>query len=86
VVIGKAGELLDAVDPRQIAGDFKEGAKDLAKDVKEGVKDVVGGLADAIVTPLVDALGKPVLIGAAVVGGVLIVPKLLDERKGRRAA
>jgi hypothetical protein len=85
-VIGKAGDLLGEVDPRGLADDVKDEVKDLAGDVKEGLKEAVGGLADAVITPLVAALGKPLLIGAAVVGGVLVVPKLLDESKGRRRA
>ncbi|MCA9675423.1 MAG: hypothetical protein KC464_10345 [Myxococcales bacterium] len=72
------------------AGDLAGGAKDLIEDVGSGAKGLlkgaVGGVTDAVVSPVVDAVGKPLLIGAAVVGGLLIVPRLLDDRKGRKAA
>jgi hypothetical protein len=59
-----------------------EAGLDAVKAIGSGAKDVVKGtvegVGDALVKPLVDVVGKPLLIGAAVVGGLIIVPKLLD--------
>lgn len=83
--VGKsvAGGVVDAA--RDLAGE----AKDLVEEVGGGAKDLlkgtVTGVTDAVVNPVVDAVGKPLLIGAAVVGGLFLVPRLVDGKK-RRAA
>lgn len=66
---------------RTVAG----AAGDAASSIAGGLKSGVGGVTDAVVTPIVGVVGKPLLIGAAVAGGLLIVPKLLD-RRARRAS
>jgi hypothetical protein len=78
------GDVLD-VGERIVAGaaDAVVGAsKAIASGAKDVVKGGVEGVGDAVIKPLVDAVGKPLLIGAAVVGGLLIVPKLLDSGRG----
>jgi hypothetical protein len=70
---------------RDVASEVKDAVKDVGGGAKDVLKSGVEGVTDAVVTPLVDAFGKPLLIGAAVVGGLLVVPRLVDRRK-RRAA
>ena len=76
-VLGTGGRLLEqSVDA--VGGALKtvgSGAKDIVKGGVEGV-------GDAVIKPLVDIIGKPFLIGAAVLGGLLIAPRVLDG--GRR--
>jgi len=82
-----AGLVDDAIDAgADLAADALDTAKGVGVEAKGLLKDAVGGVSDAVVTPVVDTIGKPLLIGAAVVGGLLIVPTLLDGRKERKAA
>jgi hypothetical protein len=85
-VTSLGSDVLDAGE-RLLSGAAEAGL-DAVKAIGSGAKDVVKGtvegVGDALVKPLVDVVGKPLLIGAAVVGGLLIVPKLFDG--DRRAA
>jgi hypothetical protein len=80
---GVVGDVLD-VGERIVTGaaDAVVGAsKAVASGAKDVVKGGVEGIGDAVIKPLVDTVGKPLLIGAAVLGGLLIVPKLVGERR-----
>lgn len=60
------------------AEEVGDALQSIGSGAKNIVKGGVEGVGDAVIKPLVDAIGKPFLIGAAVVGGLIIVPKLLD--------
>jgi hypothetical protein len=82
-VDGVVGDVLD-VGERIVTGaaDAVVGAsKAIASGAKDVVKGGVEGVGDAVIKPLVDAVGKPLLIGAAVLGGLLIVPKLIGNER-----
>lgn len=83
-VVGVVEDFVDAT--KGVAGDAAGVVKDVAGGAKDLVKDVVTGASDAVVAPLVSAVGKPLLIGAAVVGGLFLLPKLVESTKTRRAA
>jgi hypothetical protein len=78
---GVVGDVLD-VGERIVTGaaDAVVGAgKAVASGAKDVVKGGVEGIGDAVIKPIVDTIGRPLLIGAAVLGGLLIVPKLVGE-------
>lgn len=70
---------------RDVAGEAKDLAEELGGGAKDLLKSAVGGLSDAVVTPVVETFGKPLLIGAAVVGGIFLVPRLVEGQKRRTA-
>jgi len=79
-ILEAAGDFFDGIGTT--AGHILDRNAEIAERVvggAEGAIKSVGRGAKGVVQETVSLIGKPLLIGAAVLGGLIIIPKLLDS-------